>query len=188
MNDDLVGMVAPFDKLKNTNLVKYYLSDEFLDFYLQFMEPHADLIRSQSGKNDLYDLILPERKLFTWKGRVFEKMMVKHAADIAEALGLQKVTTHHGLFSSDDNKDICQIDLVFLRTDKTITACEIKYSENPIGMTQELTLQLKKQRDWLRRRYKNKRIEIVLITNAPVSETVLRSDLIDTVVRAQDLL
>lgn len=187
-NADLISKTMPFDKLTNTNLVEYYLSDEFLSFYLQFMQPHQDLIKSHATKTDLYDLILPERKLFGWKGRTFEKVMLKHATDIAAALRLEKIVTHHGCFYSGDDKKSCQIDLVFLRTDKTITACEIKYSENQIGMTKELDLQLRRQRDWLKRRYPKRRIETALVTNAAVSDEVRESDLVSDVVTMSDLL
>lgn len=188
LNADLIAKTVPFDKITNTNFVDYSLSDEFLCFYLQYIQPHIDLIRSSSGNTDLYDLILPERKLFSWLGRTFEKIMVKHATEIAKVLGLEKVVIHHGSFFGHRGEECCQIDLVFLRTDKTITACEIKYSEGQIGLTKDLVSQIQKQKDWLKMRYPGKRVETILVTNTGVSADVLRSDLVQHVVTAAELM
>lgn len=184
---DFIEKFSPVDKPSATNLMRFRLSDEFTRFYYQFMEPRLNVIRHNEAKHDIFDLVLPERKYFTWKSRAFERVVQKHAATLADFLGISVVVENYGTYF-DRRGEGPQIDLLYLRRDKTITACEIKYSENPLPLSKGLVEQIKTQHDYLKRHFTSRRIEHILVTNTLPSDSLKRADLFHRIVRIQDVV
>ncbi len=184
---DMIERFTPMDRFGRTNLFRFQLSDEFIRFYYLFMEPNIHLIQKNMKDKDLYDIIIPQRLYFSWKGRCFERIVQRHALEIADRIGISLVVKNYGPYFSRDKK--CpQMDLVYLRTDKTITVCEIKYSERTILWTSSLKSQIKRQKEFLENRFPGRRIEHYLITNASVSEAIKNSSFFHRVIRFSDLM
>ncbi len=186
VHSDIIERYTPVDKNGPTNFVRFKLSDEFLRFHFVFMEPNVSRIQKNNRGRDLYGLLLPQKKYFVWKGRAFERLIQKHASFIAEKAGIDFVVEQQGsYFSRVANEP--QIDLMYVRTDKTITVCEIKYSENPVILDKALQAQIIRQKEFLKTTFKGYRLEHWLITNAQVSDAVKKSDLIQRVINVHDL-
>ncbi len=183
---DMIDRFTPMDRFGKTNLFRFRLSDEFMRFYYIFMDPNTQLIRENKNQKDIYDIIISQKLYYSWKGKAFERIIQKHALEIAERIGFGLVVKSFGSYFLRAEKSP-QIDLVYLRTDKTLTICEIKYSENPIQLTQSLRDQISQQRGFLTNQFPGKRIEHYLITNARVTEAVTQSDLFQRVINFFDL-
>ena len=67
-----------------------------------------------------------------WLGFAFENFCLKYAFDLAEKMGFaNKVKNFGPAFSRASNG--FQIDLLYLRSDKILTLCEIKYYNKEIS-------------------------------------------------------
>lgn len=184
-HSDMIEIFTPVDRLGKTNLLKFRLSDEFIRFYYLFVEPNLNVIKKNTSGKDLYDIILPQRLYFSWKGRCFERIVQKHALEIADRIGLSIVVKSYGSYFSRDRR--CpQMDLVYLRTDKTITICEIKYSERTIILSPPLKDQVKRQKEFLENRFPGRRIEHYLIVNKAPSQAVQDSGLFHRILDFSD--
>ncbi len=104
------------------------MSDEYIRFYLKYIEPNLDLIENNSTRN-LFQLLVKD-SWDSWLGFAFERFCIKNALKLAEVMGfIDKVTGYGPIYKPN----AFQIDLIYYRSDKTITMCEIKYHENPIS-------------------------------------------------------
>ncbi len=130
-NADMIQQSIPFNKKLNSKMKKYYLSDEFLRFYFKFIEPNKMMIENNT-RPELFDIICG--KQFTiWSGFAFEKFCIKNSSLLAEIMDFNsKVILASPFFGKSDSK--FQIDLLFLRSDKVITVCEIKYRKTTINI------------------------------------------------------
>lgn len=126
-----VTSFIPYDKI-NSKLKKYKLTDEYLRFYFKYVEPHLKLI-STNHKRDLFNqLVKPVWN--GWLGLAFENYCLKNALFLSELMGFDDRVENFGpYFHRQDEK--FQIDLLYLRTDKVITLCEIKYSQQPVPVS-----------------------------------------------------
>ncbi len=129
-NADIIQLYIPFNKDLNTKIKKYTLSDEFLRFYFKFIEPNLKIIQSNKSSN-LFETIC-EKQFTIWSGFTFEKFCIKNSFLLAELMGFgEKIISASPYFGKNDSK--FQIDLLFLRSDKVITLCEIKYRQSTIN-------------------------------------------------------
>ncbi|MEA1911348.1 MAG: ATP-binding protein [Spirochaetota bacterium] len=129
-NADMIQLYIPFNKNLNTKIKKYTLSDEFLRFYFKFIEPNMKMIQSNKSSNIFETLC--EKQFIIWSGFAFEKFCIKNNFLLAELMGFsEKIISASPYFGKNDSK--FQIDLLFLRSDKVITLCEIKYRNSTIS-------------------------------------------------------
>lgn len=109
---------------------KYKLFDEYLNFYFKFMQNHSRQI-NENTKQNLFKLIVSPI-WNPWLGIAFEVFCLKNAMYLAEKAGFaNEVISFAPLFSSKDEK--FQIDLIYKRSNKIYTVCEIKFSDVPIS-------------------------------------------------------
>jgi uncharacterized protein len=186
IHSDMIEKFTPLDKFGKTNLFRFRLKDEFIRFYYLFIYPSRNLIRDNTRSKDIYDILIPQRRYYSWKGRAFEGIVQKHAMEIAEKIGLGVVVKSFGSYFLRGEGGP-QIDLIFLRTDKTMSVCEIKYSENVIQLTRALQTQIRTQKEFLQRRFPGKRIEHYLITNQKTTASVIQSDYFHRIINFLDL-
>ena len=66
-----VSSVVPFDKGANSRLIKYYLSDSYLRFYLAFIRPNLKKIRL-GNLPDLFARLVQTGRFHAWRGKAFE--------------------------------------------------------------------------------------------------------------------
>jgi AAA+ ATPase superfamily predicted ATPase len=151
----------PIDKGLNAKTFRYSLSDEFLHFYFRFILPFSEEIISG---NMSYQQVVAQRNFSQWQGYAFERLCKKHASLIADHLKFSGISFKSGSFfqRSTTEKAGCQIDLLFVRADKILTVCELKYSERL--NFKKVTADFEKKCEVLASRFPNYGIQKVLLT------------------------
>jgi uncharacterized protein len=121
---------VPYNKNESSKLRKYKLTDEYLRFYFKYIEPHLKLI-GVNKKRDLFSqLVKPVWN--AWLGFAFENFCLKNALYLSEIMGFSDHVIQWGPYFQRGNRDF-QIDLIYSRSDKVITLCEIKYHQEAIS-------------------------------------------------------
>lgn len=121
---EIIRSFVPFDKSRKSKLRKYTLADEYLHFYFKFVGPNVEIIQ-ESQRKRLFEA-MTRSSLDSWMGFAFERFCLKHASFLSGLMGFEKdVLAAAPHFRKDDEQ--FQIDLVYLRSDKVITVCEIKH-------------------------------------------------------------
>lgn len=141
---ELADFILSYNSIdKNSRKTKKYkLADEFIIFYLKFIYPHIKEIEQNRGQNLFQRYVKP--KWNSWLGFAFELFCQKNNLIVAKKLGFEDSVDKVGsIFSKSKGY---QFDLVFYRTDKTISLCEIKYYDQLINTTiiKEFSEKLKK--------------------------------------------
>lgn len=123
-NADMIQQYIPFNKSLNSKIKKFTLSDEFLRFYFKFMEPNLRAIQSSESLH-LFETLC-EKQFSIWAGFAFEKFCIKHSYLLGKVMGFgDDIILTSPYFGKKDSS--FQIDLLYLRSDKVITLCEIKH-------------------------------------------------------------
>ena len=131
-NLEKAGFVRAYTSIhqKGYRSQKYKLFDEYLIFYFKFMQGHQRQI-SENTKQNLFKLLVTPT-WNPWLGIAFEVFCLKNAMYLAEKAGFaHEVISFAPLFSPKDEK--FQIDLIYKRSNKIYTICEIKFSETAIN-------------------------------------------------------
>lgn len=114
------------DSQKRTNISKYRLKDNYLRFYLKYIEPKIDIINQ-----DLYEELHLE-ELLEWNtimGLQFENLVLNNIRTIQQILNIppSSILSASPYFQRQTlRKKACQIDLL-IQTRHTIYICEIKF-------------------------------------------------------------
>lgn len=122
-----------FKNRKTSRLCKYRLSDNYIRFYLKYIEPKKELI-----KQGLYETIdfmnLPG--WYTTMGLQFENIVLKNRKLIIELLGINPlhVVANNPYFQRKTRGHRgCQIDYLIQTRFNNLFVCEIKYSKQPLS-------------------------------------------------------
>ena len=129
---------TPFQKSKKDKM--YQLIDPFTLFYFHFMHNNNTFLKGYWTK------MVATSKYASWCGYAFEIVCLNHLEQIVKALGIDGTISTICSWSytppkqlrdtnDDDLLQGAQIDLLIDRSDKTITVCEIKYSQNEYEIT-----------------------------------------------------
>ncbi len=151
---------VPIDKKSNSRLIQYAINDEYLHFYFSFILPFSEEILSG---NINFQKIASHKNYEQWQGYAFERLCQKHSKLIADFLKFSAVKYRSGSWfrrSQGRNTGI-QIDLMYVRGDKVLTVCEIKYSKKLLPSA--IMSNFKRKIDVLSAEYENFAIEKVLI-------------------------
>jgi hypothetical protein len=123
-NAEIVRSIVPFGRETDSRLKRWALSDEFLCFYFHFMAPALRTIR-ETDSSRLFERLTADR-FDVWLGLAFERFCLKHAGLLARKMGFEEeMISASPLFGR--GVPGFQIDLLFTRSDKVITLCEIKH-------------------------------------------------------------
>ncbi len=126
----IIQSVVPFHKKINTQK-RFLLVDHYIRFYLTFLEPLK--LKGELARLDFVNQVFNTPKMSSWLGLSFELLCLQHHAEIAIALGFAAVRYQVGPYyqvSSKYNSRGFQLDLVYKRSDKVFTVCEVKYQVN----------------------------------------------------------
>ena len=102
----------------------------------------------------------------TWIGLAFERLCFSQMNRIRAALGIGAVVCR--TYPYYDGK--MQLDMVIDRQDRSVSLCEIKWSERKYTLTSSDKTKLSERKEALRNIYKNKSIFIVFITTSGLVE------------------
>lgn len=127
---DFVRQEVPLLSSENTKLKKYRISDEYLAFFAKYIHPHEKMITRGGGANLFRNQIY--KKWDPWMGLSFEMYCLNNAIFIAEKMNFAGYIEDYGPYFKKGAEGF-QIDLLFKRSDKVITLCELKYHSEPIS-------------------------------------------------------
>jgi len=160
-----ISSATPFHKGHNSRLLKYFLSDAYLRFYLMFIRPNLKKIKT-GVQTDLFAKIAQSGAFRGWMGRSFEYLCIEHTARISELLGFSGIEFSFGPYFNAPGKDSpgVQTDLLFDRQDNVITLCEMKYTLSPIGM--DIIEEVERKAEIINNKFKKKTIQKVPIASS----------------------
>ncbi len=126
---------APIGKSENSKLQRYQVSDSYLRFYYKFINPQKSAIeRGQFDRTPIKGLNNATWR--KWLGFAFEHWCMENSVLIAEILSFADVQYKVGPYFNRSTNQLnpgFQIDLMFDRSDRVVSVCEIKYTDNPVG-------------------------------------------------------
>lgn len=161
---------VPFDKKTSSTEKRFYLADYYLRFYLTFLEPL--ILNGELERVDFINQIFNSAKMNSWLGYGFELLCLDHVPEIADLLGFSAVRYKAGPYfrseASGSSVSRNQLDLVFDRSDKVSTVCEIKYQEN-VNIS-EAGKQLTKTIEQIPY-FKNRTVQKVLIVSGDIDDS-----------------
>lgn len=141
---------TPFNKSKKEKL--YQLIDPFTLFYFRFMQGGQNFLKGYWQK------IQTTNDYASWCGYAFEVVCLNHLEQIVRALGIDGTINIPGSWSyrpskivmesgeeDEDLKHGAQIDLLIDRSDKTVTICEMKYSQGEYEITKNYDMLLNRR-------------------------------------------
>lgn len=169
---------------KISKLRKYRLSDNYLRFYLKFIEPRkAEILQGKYEEKSLFDFLNFESIM----GIQFENLVAHNGHELIDLLRIPRsdcVLDGPYFQTSTKRKPGCQIDYL-IQTKTTLYICEIKFSKNPIG-TKVIEEVEKKIKALAIPRHVSYRP--VLIHVGGVIDEVIYSDYFDKIIDWTDLL
>jgi hypothetical protein len=155
-----------------------------VEFYFRFIKP--SLRKIGRGRGDpIFSRFVSDSKYRVWQGLTFESVCYQHSDLIADKLGFAAVDYECGpWFSRASDSGHGQIDLLFVRRDRVITLCEIKFQDQKIG--KGIIPEVEKKRRALPNPKKHT-IEMVLISASPPTDDLLRERYFNRVLSIEEL-
>lgn len=160
---ELSGFICKQPRITSTKRdVKYLISDYYLRFYFAFVQPNLQKINR--GQYHFYKDTQLNLKI--WYGRSFEHLLLSNFKAVSDRLSFSSVEYVAGAWHPKEGKG--QIDLAFLRDDRTLTICELKY--RPTLSTQTIVNQFREKEDAVSNAFPRHRIHRVFISGHPLTE------------------
>lgn len=169
------------DTSANSKLSKYRLSDNYMRFYLKYIEKNLTLINQDEEDFHFSSLgTLPE--WYTILGLQFENLVLNNRKLIHDALNIKpgEIIFDNPFFQRKHvNKPGCQIDYLIQTKFNTLYVCEIKFSKNKIdnSVIQDIQRKINSLMP-----LKGFSIRPVLIHVNGLSEEVIESDFFSTII------
>ncbi len=122
------------DKMATSGLSRYRLSDNYLRFYLKWIEPnHRKVEQGDFAQRSLSSMP-------NWDGIMglqFENLILNNRKSILSQLGLlpDNIACHGPYFQTQTKqRSGCQIDYMIQTEQSFLYVCEIKFSKRPLGI------------------------------------------------------
>ena len=170
---------------KKSRLSKYRIKDNYLRFYLRYIEPIKDKI-----EQGLFQFKAIEQ-LAGWEsimGLQFENLVLNNLPIIVNKIGIDynSIISASPYFQNATKSNIgaCQIDLLIQAKFGTLYLCEIKFKKN---IDKQVIKDISKKIDLLKRP-KNTSIRPVLIYEGKITDALLYDDFFDKIICFGDLL
>ena len=167
--------------------IYYRLIDEYSAFYLKWIEPLKK--SSQKFSKISWSRLRESPSWKSWSGYCFETICFKHVDQIRNALNLDetaiaKTWKHKGKGLEQG----AQIDLLFDRSDDSITICEIKYTDKPFAIDKPYFSILKNKIESYKIQTQTlKQIFLAMITTSGLKKTIYSEELETQVVKLNQL-
>ncbi|MBF8262675.1 MAG: hypothetical protein HW387_340 [Parachlamydiales bacterium] len=170
-----------FNSGKRSKLSLYRLKDNYLRFYLKYIEPNKGAVSKGTLKHvPAWDSIM---------GLQFENLVLNNHFSLYPILQISsdEIINNGPYFQrSTKNKKGCQIDYLLQLRYNSLYLCEIKYSAKPIGV--EVLEEMQKKIDHLKQAKTVFSIRPVLIHVNGVTEPVKRSSFFTYIIDFSSLL
>lgn len=186
---ELCGFVeryTPYHLKPGSLLTRYRIADNYLRFYYKFIKPiDADIQSGRYQDNPSQAINLDTYN--KWLGYAFERFCCQQHHSIAKILGFHGIKYTAGSFFNHAGEKAIpnyQCDLVFDRSDKVITICEVKYLQTVV--TSRVIEEFERKLEYFPNKQR-KTLQKVLITASDVSEEVKKRHYFDRIIRLGDL-
>lgn len=156
----------------------YQLVDFFSLFYIEFLRNKSNLDTSS------WTQAILTRKYTTWTGLAFERLCFSQLDKIKEALGIRAVLTK--TYPYYDEK--MQLNMVIERNDKSVSMCEMKWSDKRYAMTTADKAKLNSRVEELKSIFIGKSIFSVMITASGLVENDFTRDNVNDILTIESLL
>lgn len=171
--------------------VYYKIIDEYVSFYLNWIEPIKTTLLSKSLRPGYWEQQHNSPKWHSWAGYAFESVCYKHLIQISNALQLSFATIPDSwryIPNKGSSERGAQIDLLFDRTDDTITICEIKYSNTPFAIDKQYANNLLNKIETFKKVTRtNKQIFLTMIAANGLQKNSYSEQLIESFITLDDL-
>jgi hypothetical protein len=133
-----IEIVRPLGVKPTSTLCRYEIRDAYLQFYFKFINPLKNKIQNDHFQEQPV-LALNMDTYRKWLGFAFERWCRRNSHVIAKKIGFSAVQYDSGVYFNRQNfgslEEGAQIDLLYKRSDRVITLCEIKYTSAPVGLS-----------------------------------------------------
>ncbi len=159
---------------------RYKIADEFLQFYTRFILSNLKTFRSEDSSLFFKNRI--DKQLPIWLGLAFENYFINNAMYFAEIMGFSETVESFGPYFNKG--EAVQVDLVYYRSDRTISICEMKFREGLVSTETipEMNAKIKKLPV-----LKTQSIQKILIAPNGVTESLRQSEYFDIILTAKEL-
>ncbi|MEI8321436.1 MAG: ATP-binding protein [Alphaproteobacteria bacterium] len=170
--------------------IYYKIIDEYTLFYLDWIEPVRDGLLHSKLSQGYWERQQDSPKWRVWSGYAFESICYKHIDKIQTSLNIDATAlpSTWRATSPQEYEKGAQIDLLFDRTDDSITLCEIKFTRQPFGIdkayAEELENKIKVFKEITRTR---KQIFLSIISASGLKKSRYSQELVSGVVTLDDL-
>ncbi len=177
---------VPFGK--NFKDALYRLSDEFTQFYFDWIKP----LGKQSPGAGYWLTKQNQPAKNTWAGFNFETICLKHVQKIKNALGIAMVETSEStwryLAKKDSQQQGVQIDLLIDRRDATINLCEIKFSSKEFVVDAKYAEELRRKSETFKSVTKTrKNVFITMITTFGIANNEHALEVVNNSITIKEL-
>eukprot|EP01035_Chromulina_nebulosa_P028185 gene28185-37166_t len=120
---------------KPSKLVQFRLSDNYVRFYLKYIEPNKDKIQRGSFQDRSLTTLAGFDSIM---GLQFENLVIKNKIGLFNILGAHttEIINDGPYFQKAGKKKAgCQIDYMIQSKFNALHLCEIKFSKNPVGIS-----------------------------------------------------
>ena len=184
------GFISSFLPLRHTRRgIHYRLIDEYVLFYLHWIEPLHKKTRITT-MTSYWPKVIHTAAWYAWAGYAFEAICWKHIDAIKDALGLAAIHVNWGdwRYIPERSNKGAQIDLVLDRDDDCITLCEIKHTEKNFVISKSYAKDIEARQAIFKEQTRTKKqIQWCLITNNGVARNEYFKTLINHVIVMDDL-
>ncbi|MFH1654342.1 MAG: ATP-binding protein [Pseudomonadota bacterium] len=181
---------TPIHKDDQSKLIRYSISDEYLQFYFRFIKPKLTKIQNKSYVENTLQGI-NKRSFETVMGFNFERWCQKNASLFAKILGFSGVEYESGSFfdaKTQMQEKGFQIDLMYIIKGSKIIICEIKFYDGLVD--NRVCEEVKRKIELFQlsmQRYKNYTYEAVLITTEGVRDSATIQATFDHIITFEDI-
>ena len=168
-----------------SKLSKFRISDNYIRFYLKYIDPNKHLI-----EKDLFEFkdlsLLPE--WFTIMGLQFEQLVINNFKILHAALNIKptEVLSSTPFFQTATKlRRSCQIDYLIHTRFDTLYLCEIKFSRKPVGCK---VIEAVREKIEKLARPKGFSIRPVLLLASEATDELTSSRYFDKIIHFEDLL
>lgn len=170
--------------------IYYRLVDEYVLFYLKWIEPIRKKLQKSSLEQGNWFEIQQSPEWHNWQGYAFESVCYKHISRIRKALAISPgaIADSWRYVPRTGESRGAQIDLLFDRRDEAITLCEIKYTDAPFLITKDYAEALQRKMHVFKERTKTtKQLFMVMISANGVKNNLYADDLITKIIKLDAL-
>ncbi len=163
--------------------------DEYALFYFNWIAANLSAIKNLAKPSGFWLEKTKEGSFHAWKGYAFESICYKHLPQIMHKLNLKASSVPFSWRAvAKRGSDGTQIDLLFDRSDDTITLCEIKFSEKPFIIDKAYAKILEnKKAIFVAQTKTKKQMFIAMISANGIKKSLYSDSLVDSCVTLDDL-